>query len=72
MSALERVAPVWVVECDNTKCFRVHVPEGYWERRSDRHARRDAEAHGWQVRHFKGRGSRSLPDLCPEHREATP
>lgn len=71
MTAIEKVAPVWAIKCDDLKCFRVFVPDGRFDSRYENGARGAAKAAGWQVRPFRGKGSRSLPDLCPEHRPAT-
>lgn len=69
MAVIEKVSPVWAVECDNPKCFRTFVPDDYWDKRTEGRARAAAARAGWQVRPFLGPGSRSKPDLCPGHRE---
>lgn len=71
MSAVEVVAPVWRIVCDREGCRASFTSPDWWSRRSDRTARMAAEEAGWQVRPWKGRGSRIGPDLCPQHRAQT-
>jgi len=69
MTMITVVAPVYAVECDHPKCFRTF--------RSDRNSsypaglRQEAEEAGWSLRPYYGKGSRSAPDLCPDHKPAT-
>lgn len=68
MSAREIVSPVYRVECDwQEGCRATFTPDSALSRSSDRAARNAAERAGWQVRPFLGKGSRTGPDLCPQH-----
>lgn len=70
MSAVEIVSPVWKIVCDHGDgCARAFIPAEDFYHSSERAARRGAELLGWRIRPWSGRGSRSGPDLCPEHVE---
>lgn len=71
MTVLRIVQPVHVVECDYAGCaavFRSARPGGFNETAGDNPMRGEAQDAGWQVRPFRGKGSRTLPDYCPQHR----
>lgn len=42
-------------------------PQSKWGQCHEGGARSDAKKAGWSVRPGRGKGSRSAPDLCPEH-----
>lgn len=69
--------PRYSVRCDGPRksedpfdqrrmpCAHVHAVQT-WSKHGARIAAREI---GWQVRPQRGAGSRSAPDLCPDHRE---
>lgn len=59
------VQPVYSLTCDTADCPA--EIRGDWEYS----IRREAEAEGWALRPRQGKGSRSAPDLCPEHAPET-
>lgn len=63
MSARRVVAPQWVIECQYVDCDE--QSQSSW---CEHFARKGAQADGWQVRPSRGRGSRSAPEYCPQHR----
>lgn len=65
MSARVVIQPRSRVTCDHPDycCPNCHEVGG-----SVHEARRSASQAGWQVRPWRGRGSRVAPDYCPEHR----
>jgi ferredoxin-thioredoxin reductase catalytic subunit len=63
MSLRQVVPPVYRLTCDHDGCTRYEQSEFEW------YARRDAKVAGWQVRPNAGKGSRTAPDLCPQHRD---
>jgi len=69
MSARLVVSPVYRVECDEPGCPRFYQSDQAWNQVNWRAARVEAaEQGGWQVRPNGGPGSRTAPDLCPQHR----
>jgi hypothetical protein len=71
VSVIEKQPPIYAVQCDHSRCFRVFLPDEGFDRRSRDLARVAARRAGWQVRPLRGKGSRSGPDLCPTHRAGT-
>ncbi|WP_330438789.1 hypothetical protein OHB44_27860 [Micromonospora sp. NBC_00821] len=59
------VPPVYSITCDANGCVD-EVRDN-----SEYGARLDADRAGWQLRPRRGKGSRTAPDLCPEHRTPT-
>lgn len=57
------VRPVFSLSCDNDGCPEEFRGDCEWS------LRREAKGEGWSVRPNRGKGSRSAPDLCPEHAE---
>lgn len=72
MTAVQIVSPVFVLRCDADGCIAEWESEGAWSRGNDWATRGDARDAGWQTRPPRGKGSRSAPDLCPEHRTESP
>lgn len=70
MTARLVVSPVYRIECDEPACSRYYRSDTSWGQGNWRAARREAaKLGGWQVRPNAGPGSRTAPDLCPEHRD---
>lgn len=64
MSLHNVVLPVWRIACDYPGCKR------YEQNNYEFSLRPDAARAGWRVRPHKGKGSRTAPDLCPDHADA--
>ncbi|RAO26512.1 hypothetical protein PSN13_06540 [Micromonospora saelicesensis] len=54
--------PLYAMNCDAADCPA--ELRGDWEYG----LKDDARRMGWQLRPARGKGSRTAPDLCPEHR----
>jgi hypothetical protein len=63
-------APLYAIRCDFEGCDAEHQGDVSWRTMTDSGARQSAELAGWQIRPWRGPGSRSVPDLCPVHRNA--
>ena len=63
MTLKQIVPPVYRLTCDGDGCPRYFQGNFEWTLR-----REAVEQAGWQVRPNRGKGSRTAPDLCPEHR----
>lgn len=59
------LAPVYAIKCDTDGCT-AELREQSWL--GEWNISQIAERAGWQIRPARGKGSRSAPDLCPEHR----
>ena len=57
--------PLYSITCDADGCAEEYRDRSWFEHKG---ARAKARKEGWQVRPNGGKGSRSAPDLCPEHR----
>lgn len=62
--------PVVAIRCDRPGGCTNRFQRATWG--NEWALRAEAAAAGWQVRHPRGKGSRSAPDLCPDHRDPAP
>ncbi|MEV5629139.1 hypothetical protein [Micromonospora tulbaghiae] len=65
MSIRGLIAPLYAITCDAEGCDEEYRDRTWFEHQG---VRSEAAEEGWQVRPNGGKGSRSAPDLCPQHR----
>lgn len=68
MSAKGVRAPVFEISCDADRCH-AKIREEIWFEEAG--LRAVARERGWQTRPARGKGSRSDPDYCPDHKQPT-